>query len=223
MKKVIKNHVVNENRTQINMSDSNVRFSQEQSDAFIVRLKSVISTESLSSFANRCGFGESLLRKYLNGAIPGADKVTAIAEKNGRTVQWLLTGDWPEHKSDLRRALEYASIDPSEIVKNFTGIDITNKKYPGELATIETTVTELRTDRRVSQATFKEAQGVADVDYRLLEMAEVAVHKFLADEEVVAPPERVAKLVLAIYMYAASKGKVSLDELNHFLKLVAVF
>lgn len=119
------------------MSDSNVRFSTEESDAFIERLKSIISTESLSSFAKRCGFGESLLRKYLNGAVPGIDKAIAIAEKNGRTVEWLLTGDWPEYKSDLRRALEYASVDPSEIIKNFTGIDIVNKESPALVLPID--------------------------------------------------------------------------------------
>lgn len=118
------------NRTSKHMSDSDVRFSDFESDMFIKRLRSVIQDESLNSFANRCGFTEGTLRKYLNGAVPGADKLLQIAQNNGLTVEWLLTGDTPQYKTDLKRALEYASIDPSEIVKNFTGIDIINRKKP---------------------------------------------------------------------------------------------
>lgn len=231
MSKVVKNQSFIKNGTVVDTSDSNVRFSQEETDAFIKRLKSIISTESLSSFAKRCGFGESLLRKYLNGAVPGADKIIAIAKSNGKTVEWLLTGDWPESKSDLRRVVEYASIDPSEIVKNFTGIDIINRDYPSfgkynnslnqDSVLYKTETGELRPDRRISQATFKEAQVVADINYEFLAAAERAVHRFMIDEDFVQPPERVAKLVIALYKYAVAKGMAKPDELEQFIKLVA--
>lgn len=96
-----------------------------------------------------------------------------------------------------------------------TGIGAIDYKFNDQLPI------ELISDRRVSQAVFKEAQTVVGVDYDLLEIAEVAVHQFLADEDIVAPPERVAKLVVAIYKYAAAKGMANPDDLKNFLKLVA--
>lgn len=124
VKKNQSNQSDDENQTSYDMSDSNVRFSDFESDMFIKRLKSVISTEPLTSFAKRCGFSEATLRKYLNGATPGIDKIAAIAKQNGLNIDWLLTGEYPQYKHDLRKAMEYASIDPSELVFNHTGIDI---------------------------------------------------------------------------------------------------
>lgn len=85
----------------------------------------------------------------------------------------------------------------------------------------EKKISELKTDRRVSQATFKEAQSVADVDYDLLEAAELAVHEFMEEEGFVQPPARVAKLVVAIYRYAVAEGVIKPASLKSFLKLVA--
>lgn len=127
MKKNQLNQLDDLNRTSDDMSDSNVRFSDFESDMFIKRLKSVISTEPLTSFAKRCGFSEATLRKYLNGAIPGIDKIAAIAKQNGLNIDWLLTGETPQYKHSLRNTMEYASVDPTEVIYNFTGIDMTKK------------------------------------------------------------------------------------------------
>lgn len=47
------------------------------------------------AFAKKCGFSDSLLRKYLEGSIPGADKLVLIADAGGVSVEWLATGRGP--------------------------------------------------------------------------------------------------------------------------------
>lgn len=46
-----------------------------------------------AEFARKCGIRESLLRKYLAGSMPGADKAAQIASRNGVTLDWLVTGE----------------------------------------------------------------------------------------------------------------------------------
>lgn len=60
------------------------------------RLAEVIGDESQASFGRRCGIGESLLRKYLAGTQPGADKLQALAEAGGVNIEWLVTGRGPK-------------------------------------------------------------------------------------------------------------------------------
>ncbi len=47
----------------------------------------------VSEFARKCGIGESLVRKYLAGAIPSTDNALKIARANGVTLDWLATGE----------------------------------------------------------------------------------------------------------------------------------
>lgn len=63
------------------------------SDAFAARLKLAIGNESVNAFATRCGFSEGLLRKYLQGSVPGFDKAAAIAVAAGVNLMWLATGN----------------------------------------------------------------------------------------------------------------------------------
>jgi hypothetical protein len=66
---------------------------QDESDGFSLRLKEVIGDESVLSFANRCGFGESTLRNYLGGADPSRQRVIAIARTANVNFAWLATGE----------------------------------------------------------------------------------------------------------------------------------
>ena len=59
---------------------------------FASRLKSLIGDKSLAAFSKKCGVGEGSIRQYLGGSVPGLDKVIAIAEAEGVSVDWLATG-----------------------------------------------------------------------------------------------------------------------------------
>lgn len=60
--------------------------------------------ESTTSFGRRCGLSESLLRKYMSGSIPSADRLVAIADTANVTVDWLATGRPPKLRKDLLAA-----------------------------------------------------------------------------------------------------------------------
>jgi hypothetical protein len=77
----------------------------EESDAWIQRLKAIMGDESVSSFARRCGFSESVLRGYLvSGKKPGLDYLVAIAEAGSVTIDWLATGRPPKTRAEARAA-----------------------------------------------------------------------------------------------------------------------
>ena len=68
--------------------------------AFAARLESVlVETEgerNVSAFARRTGISYAGLTAYLNAdSLPGLDKLLAISEATGRSVQWLATGEDP--------------------------------------------------------------------------------------------------------------------------------
>ncbi len=79
--------------TSIKNSDLKVKDTSWNCDAFSNRLLSVIKDESITSFAVKSGFGESLLRKYLSGTTPGADKLLAMAKAAEVSLDWLVTGE----------------------------------------------------------------------------------------------------------------------------------
>lgn len=70
------------------------------------RLRECIGDEPVNAFARRCGLGESLMRSYLKGAMPSADRVAAIAEVRGVTTDWLITGREPKLRADLVEAMK---------------------------------------------------------------------------------------------------------------------
>jgi transcriptional regulator with XRE-family HTH domain len=60
---------------------------------FATRLKAVMGENSVYRFAQKCGFTESTLRKYLAGdSIPGADKLVHMAQVADVSLQWLALG-----------------------------------------------------------------------------------------------------------------------------------
>lgn len=62
-------------------------------ETFADRLRALIGEASQSEFARRCGIGESSLRQYLAGSIPGIDKAVQIASGTGASLEWLITGE----------------------------------------------------------------------------------------------------------------------------------
>ena len=57
------------------------------------RLYALKGALKLNEFARKCDIRESLMRKYLGGAMPGADKAAKIAAANNVSIEWLVTGD----------------------------------------------------------------------------------------------------------------------------------
>lgn len=66
------------------------------SDIFQNRLKKLIGSDSVRSFAHRCGLSDSVLRKYLAGkSEPGMSALISMARAGKVTIQWLATGEGP--------------------------------------------------------------------------------------------------------------------------------
>lgn len=68
------------------------------------RIRALMNGDSTSAFARKCGISESLLRKYLLGAMPSSDRSAAIAEACGVTADWLITGREPKLRADVIKA-----------------------------------------------------------------------------------------------------------------------
>lgn len=69
--------------------------------AFAARLASVLveveGERNVSAFARRTGIGYASITAYLNAdSLPGLDKLLAIADATGRSVEWLATGAEPD-------------------------------------------------------------------------------------------------------------------------------
>lgn len=67
---------------------------------FVARLRELIGEESVSRFAAEVGLGDNLVRKYLEGATPGLDKVVRICRAKGVSIAWLALGQGPRQKGE---------------------------------------------------------------------------------------------------------------------------
>ncbi len=59
---------------------------------FADRLAKIIGRESVASFSRRSGIGESLLRKYLNGAQSTVKNLVILADAGAASIDWLTSG-----------------------------------------------------------------------------------------------------------------------------------
>ena len=85
--------------------DSQARHIQDdECDALKKRIIETVGDSKVSWFARECGFGESLLRKYLAGSQPNTLNLVAIARVGGVTVDWLATGRGPKTRAEWRQA-----------------------------------------------------------------------------------------------------------------------
>ena len=57
--------------------------------SFAERLKHLKKETNHSTFAQKIGISEALLRKYLNGSDPSLSKATQIAKRTGCSLAWL--------------------------------------------------------------------------------------------------------------------------------------
>lgn len=73
----------------------------EVESCFAKRLEVAIGGQSVLSFAKKCGFSDSLVRKYLHGTLPGLDKLVVLAEAAGVRAGWLATGELPMRPGEL--------------------------------------------------------------------------------------------------------------------------
>jgi phage repressor protein C with HTH and peptisase S24 domain len=63
--------------------------------SFAERLRVALSGESPHAFSKRSGIGDSTMRKYLLGSMPGLDNLLIIAEAANVTLDWLAAGKGP--------------------------------------------------------------------------------------------------------------------------------
>jgi transcriptional regulator with XRE-family HTH domain len=69
-----------------------------ESDGFAGRLAQLVADEPQTAFAKRCGFSESTLRNYLDGADPSRARLLAIAEAANVSIEWLAAGRGPKER-----------------------------------------------------------------------------------------------------------------------------
>lgn len=74
------------------------------------RIKLLIGDESVSAFARRSDIGESLMRQYLSGSIPGADKLVQVARAGNANIEWLATGEGPMRRGYGKPVAESFSV-----------------------------------------------------------------------------------------------------------------
>ncbi|WP_043062131.1 XRE family transcriptional regulator [Brucella anthropi] len=67
---------------------------------FAERLGQVVDGESVHAFSKRAGISDSTFRQYLNGTMPGLDKLIQIADAGGVTLDWLATGKGPKQTGE---------------------------------------------------------------------------------------------------------------------------
>ncbi|TPJ83883.1 helix-turn-helix transcriptional regulator [Mesorhizobium sp. B2-6-3] len=65
--------------------------------SFAERLRLALSGESPHAFSKRSGIGDSTMRKYLMGSMPGLDNLLIIADAANVTLDWLAAGKGPMH------------------------------------------------------------------------------------------------------------------------------
>lgn len=65
----------------------------EVSTGFSQRLALLMGKMSTNAFAIKCGISDTLMRKYLNGSLPGLDILHRICKANGVNVGWLAAGE----------------------------------------------------------------------------------------------------------------------------------
>src|SRR3569832_2989497 len=69
---------------------------QKDESPITARIIEVVGDTPVAVFARKAGVGESLMRQYIGGSNPGADKVEGIANAGGVLFLWLLFGKGPK-------------------------------------------------------------------------------------------------------------------------------
>lgn len=85
------------------------------------RVRELIGDQSERSFAEKAGIPFSTLKGVLEGSRQSLEKVVAISEATGASLEWLATGRGPKYKRDAILALQNASVQ-SEAQKELVEI-----------------------------------------------------------------------------------------------------
>lgn len=126
-----------------------VRFLSDESE-LSGRLRSAIGDEAKLSFARRADVAESVLRKYLNGAMPSTDRLVRLADAAGVSIEWLATGKGP------RKRPITVEVPPGSAAKLYT-----QPMKQALLDIVIKAVSEAVADRPVTPAAFMELVAVA--------------------------------------------------------------
>ncbi|MDX1755851.1 MAG: S24 family peptidase [Marinobacter sp.] len=100
-------------------SELSSEFTPYNSEQFSERLKLAMGSDSTNKFAKKCGFSESLVRKYLNGSLPGIDKALVMARVTGVSLDWLISGEGPQ-RSEQSPAKEDSLEDEFALVPGYS-------------------------------------------------------------------------------------------------------
>ncbi len=204
------------------------------SAAFAARLKEVIGEESVSGFAKKCCFAESMMRKYLLAAsVPGADKLVSIARIGDVSLSWLAIGQGPR-RDDV--GLDHITPPQLAVVLEFerhaqrqlnsgtgTAIQSFVEEYNkglleiGQIGDIEQVSKDelvlwrdLAWERRVTKAS---------IDEGLLRTSIEIADELMENTGKVIEPAKKAKLITAIYrLNATTEGGVERSMLVNLLK-----
>lgn len=85
------------------------------------RLREAMAGQSNLAFAKKCGLSETVIRGYLSGkTYPGVDKLPAIAEATGKSIEWLVTGEEKEEANEAARTTEELELWWNMILKSLT-------------------------------------------------------------------------------------------------------
>jgi transcriptional regulator with XRE-family HTH domain len=121
-------------------------------DAFSSRINIAMNELSQYAFAKKCGFGESVLRGYLNGSsVPGTKKLIAMAKAAEVTIDWLATGE--------------GEMSPDRIREQMNGYDVNLKENGGinDEQAEEQRITDVRNQFRKKMHDYKDA--TIEIDY----------------------------------------------------------
>lgn len=69
----------------------------KETSEFAARLRDALGKRSVNAVAQECGMSEGVLRKYLNGSVPGIDKAADLARVLEVSFEWLATGKGDAH------------------------------------------------------------------------------------------------------------------------------
>lgn len=70
----------------------------DENTGFSNRLREALGKRSVNAVAQEAGMSEGVLRKYLNGSIPGIDKAEDLARVLAVSFSWLATGKGDRHE-----------------------------------------------------------------------------------------------------------------------------
>lgn len=109
--------------------------SLQSTSSFAQRLRIALSDESPHAFSKRSGIGDSTMRKYLEGSMPGLDNLLAIAKAANVTLDWLAANKGPMRPGEFQKLVTGGGV-PKDFVP-VPKLDIRPSAGPGSLVTYE--------------------------------------------------------------------------------------